>query len=408
MHNDHGCTRTLETQIQIPSNLLITSMEVLDKHGLLILGSRTGSIVVYEMLQAPLTQVMSPSVCYQKVHQEDAVTCIKALANPGGSLGAMPLILTTGRDGTYAIHEICYQRDDFNAGLQIEITTFHSSTLLLCTMVEGACFNLDQDLIMYGFHSKHFIVWNETQQSEIMRVNCGGAHRTWDFYFTDGGGSLIWTKASKVYFYPQTKVAHESVETGGHGREIKAVTISPLIELYSGEKTQLLATGAEDTTIRIFSYREGSSSDGLDNGASFKCIAVIKKHTTGIQALWWSKCARYLLSSGGFEEFFVWRVRQLPTVGVGVVCEGVCPTQSNMPDLRITSFYASALLSAKSEPQLPATTLLISMGYSDSSVRVGPFQTRVAGKLTSCRCSYMTASKSPSIWFAGEHTKHAA
>jgi WD40 repeat protein len=249
--------------------------------------------------------------------------------------------LATGRDGTYSIFALD------RAAANTAVRPVHQGTPPLGPMIEAAWFS-GSDLILYGFKSKNFIVWNETKQYEISSVECGGAHRSYDYsprQGSDGAGYFIYTKASKLYLHTQSKPSHQIIKPGGHGREIKACAVS-------GEG--LIATGAEDTTIRIWSY-----------GKQFDCLAVVQKHTTGIQHLQWH--GSYLFSSGGNEEFFIWAVEPIPGFGIGVVCEAACPDQSEEKDLRIMSFDVGEWNRSNTAND---SKLLISIAYSDSTIRI--------------------------------------
>jgi WD40 repeat protein len=73
-----------------------------------------------------------------------------------------------------------------------------------------------------------------------------------------------------------------------------------------------------------------------------RCLAVLQKHTAGIQALKWFG-DEYLLSSAGGEEFFIWRVTRLESAyeGLAVVFESRYPDRTKDGDLRITDFDVS-------------------------------------------------------------------
>jgi hypothetical protein len=192
-----------------------------------------------------------------------------------------------------------------------------------------------------------------------------------------------------------------------------------------------MATGAEDTTIRLVVLRDTPSHpvrhdkeeeeeekgeetkaeeryDMMTTSRTKSAVVVIKKHTTGIQALQWSRNGAYLFSSGGFEEFYVWRVRCIAGYGIGVVCEAVCPAQSDVPDLRITDFDACPITplggSAESDDNLSGAGFLFSMCYSDSSVRVS--RTVSARERTFFSLSFPPLlPPSPHLFRRGVHSK---
>ncbi|KAI9682023.1 MAG: hypothetical protein M1817_000077 [Caeruleum heppii] len=355
-------------EMKLPSQFVVTSVLVLEDAPLLLVGSRAGALAVFSHRQGDEIE-STPSdpreawKVFLKLHDRDAVTSILCLGdNPTVHDRGLTYILTTGRDGTYAVHELSWADD-----LEImELKTVHRSSPPLGPMIEGCYYNTEGELILYGFRGQQFVTWNESRQSEIMSVACGGAHRIWDYCPPSQGNetaSFVWSQASQMRLYSQKGGSHQILQKGGHGREIKTIAISPLELDISGVPSQLIATGSEDTTIRLFTYRP--DGDQLVEPV-FHCHGVLTKHTTGIQHLQWSPCGTYLFSSGGYEEFFVWRIRQVPGFGVGFVCEGVCPVESKAPDLRITAFDVMVVDGEKDDDQ---GLFLISMAFSDASLR---------------------------------------
>ncbi|KAH0537930.1 hypothetical protein FGG08_005412 [Glutinoglossum americanum] len=332
------------TILGLPETFVVTSAGTASTQ-YLVLGSRSGALAVYDRSKMPDRGAkLAPVACFRRAHGVDAITTIIPLPEYSNSLTDSPTyILTAGRNGTYSIYQISENVADSSRNITLE--TVHVSAPPFGPMVEGAYFSpLTHELTLFGFRSKNFIVWNASRECEIMNVECGGAHRNWAFSPSpNGGGIFVWTKSSKLNLHIQPDDSQRIIKGGGHGREIKAVAISPLLTMVSrsGEKIerQLLATGAEDTAIRIFELTQDSSTEST-SGETFKSLGTFKKHTTGIQQLQWTECGRYLISSGGFEELFIWRVRWIPGFGIGVYCECVCPVKAGLPDLRIMSFIA--------------------------------------------------------------------
>jgi WD40 repeat protein len=234
--------------------------------------------------------------------------------------------------------------------MSVRVYPVHYGTPPLGPNIESAWFDNANDLLLFGFRSKYFVVWNETKECEVLNVECGGAHRSYAYsHLESGGGHFVYTKASRLYIYSQHKPSHMIIKPGGHGREMKTTALSP--------NRSLIATGAEDTTIRLWIYRD------LENIISkqLECLLVVQKHTTGIQHLQWHG-SNYLFSSGGNEEFFIWAVEDIPGLGIGLVCEASCPDQSEDKDLRIMSFDI-----IQSDPE--HSEIIISLAYSDSTIR---------------------------------------
>ena len=341
---------------------------------------------------------------FLSVHGDDAITSILSLVNAGQDVNICH-ILTTGRDGRYCIHALRRSPSDPLIDNAVNFTpssiifkTIHSSTPPFGPMIEGAQIDLSGDIILHGFRSKQFVVWNETKQIEIMSVECGGAHRRWSYHsglreIRIGGRvghSFAWLKASRLYYHRQYACrSSQIIQAGGHGREIKTVAIAPRVQLRQGRPDDsvrtLIATGAEDTAIRFSAYaaqEDGDDGRDIDVG-DLKHQAIVKDHTTGIQHLQWSRCGRWLFSSGGVEEFFVWRVRHIKGYGIGVTREGICPViDGGEGDLRILSFTVTEISAETEEAALALKAesgngyededmaWLITMVFSDSTIRV--------------------------------------
>jgi WD40 repeat protein len=94
-------------------------------------------------------------------------------------------------------------------------------------------------------------------------------------------------------------------------------------------------TGAEDTTIRISAILDSPTTGPW---GSVQTLRVLSTHDSGVQEASWSKCGKYLFTSAACEEFFVWRVRRIPSFGIATILAAVCPKDDPKSELRITSF----------------------------------------------------------------------
>lgn len=323
--------------------------------GYLIFGSRIGALMLYKPIRNGGTTFESV-IRIERPLTKDAVSSIIPLPPKAGS--PVPYFLTTSRDGRYRIYEI-------STNLSVQVHLRHEAVPPLGPMIESAVFtpstpSSSPELILAGFRSKYFIVWNETRQVELANVECGGAFRSFTHRvdpFQPANVAFIWTRASRTCVYSQSALSQRVLKPGGHGREIKAVAAS--------DAAGLLATGAEDTTVRIWSYRADEGSKEKKN--ELKCLAVIEKHTTGIQCLKWAG-AKYLLSSSGNEELYIWRITRLDKSaydGLAVVCEGVYPDRTRDGDLRIMGFDVEVLPSHETGNEV----LCLSLTLSNSTLR---------------------------------------
>ncbi|KAL1641484.1 WD repeat-containing protein 6 [Diplodia intermedia] len=342
-----GLQLTKRTTLELPRSFVVTSAlyTPIASQTTIFLGARNGSVAQFsDRTPEETSEVETVQSCaIFELHAPETVTSLAWIPRDSSTLKPNHLgyLISTGRDGHYATTEIHTNSHAIVA---------HQISLPFGPNIEG-CFVDRGSLIVYGFRGKHFVVINASTEQEIFSVECGGAHRIWSFCPSDvgEGGTFVWNQASTLKLHSTNGLSHKIIRSGDHGREIKAAAACP-------SNPRIVATGAEDTTIRIFEY-DGSNPD-------FRCVRVLRKHVTGIQHLAWSDDGRYLFSSGGYEEFFVWRVRQLPVIGLGIVCEAACPPESELPDLRIMGFSVQANPSAEAD-----ASFLITLVYSDSTIR---------------------------------------
>ncbi|KAH8146158.1 uncharacterized protein LAJ45_09848 [Morchella importuna] len=339
----HTFTRVLNTTTHSPPLQLISPVEENTKRflptslyishtnttPLIFLGSRNGALAVYCRTTAALLGV------YHNIHSSDAITSITPYPSPTSSLSNSSVsIQTVGRNGGLAIHT-------FALSPEPSLSTIHSTAPTNCNVIEGASSSSHKHI--WGFRGKNFFVHDEGKGVDIAVVECGGAHRAWCLYWKESTGWLVWTKASKVHIAPLPLYPQRPLTLGLHGREIKSIAFAP--------STGLLATGAEDTLIRISSVNTITGS--------VEGIAVVKWHTTGVQQLVWSECGGWLFSSGGVEELAVWRVRD-----GGVVREAKGPCVDG--DLRILGLGVIDV-HGKDDQKVG---FVVGAGLSDSSIKV--------------------------------------
>lgn len=364
-------------ELTLPEGFVVTSFahSSTSDNSYAVLGSRHGCIAIYRYSKEGQKPVQCAELLTQ-VHGKDAVTALRWVrGTQSAGLDCTSWLLSVGRDGMFAVHAVRLQ------DCTLELQLVHQLSLPIGPNVEGVDLSVGGNIVAWGFRGKQFIVYDIIEQQEVMAVECGGAHRNWTFQSHRYGGEFVWTKASKLFYANQGKMPYKLHNSGGHGREIKAISIS------SFGAQSVIATGAEDTDIKLSIIEH----DG------FKCVHTLRKHNTGIQHLQWH--GSYLFSSGGFEEFFVWKVTPgVPHITVGVICESKHP-RSGTSDLRIMGFdVVSAIEDAG---------FVISMAYSDSTLKVWRYLGRswqliaTADYFTSCLThAYWTTDRGDEIFTA--------
>ncbi|KAM0702308.1 hypothetical protein Q7P35_011218 [Cladosporium inversicolor] len=352
--NDDGAEiyEPVEQHLALPPRFVVTSFVTVRQGDIryAIVGSRGGAIAIYTSTASNDPGAIPSTNLVQNCHGKESITALhwkptNPPTNTNNNISGH--IFSTGRDSTLAIHLLTLYPSAPSFHL------LHQLPLPFGPNIEGLTFpnneNENDNLHVWGFKGKSFVSHSVKIQQDVFTVECGGGvHRNWAFDSSDNGGTFIWTQNGTLMRVAQEERPLRTIRAGGHGREIKAVAVS------DGQH-RIIATGAEDTEIKLFTYED-------EAGVGFQCLQTLRKHNTGIQCLQWSKDGRRLFSSGGSEEFYVWRVDcGVPVLGVGVVCEAAHP-RSMMSDLRIMGFDVRE----RGEKDF----FEVGMAYSDSSVKV--------------------------------------
>lgn len=321
------------------------------------------------------------SICtiLDHVHARDAVTGLHWRPKVAGDGG---WLYSVGRDGNLTVHHLGGLFSNAS-GCRLDPLQVHQLPVHLGKDLEGLHVGeKTRELSVFGFHSTNFVLYDVLNSHEILSIQCGGAHRTWKFDIHRSpetgratGGSLLWTKASKSNLCSVTEPSTHSIRPGLHGREIKACAIAPKT-LNRSSLGPLVATGAEDTDIRLITYMEGKGHAKFD--AEFRCVAIIRKHDTGIQSLKWSESGSYLFSSGGFEEFYIWKISTVPILGVGVVCESCLPVPVKRSEQRISDFAIKEIRKGNGTE----VEFQITMVYSNSFIKTYRYEHIKGGSWT--------------------------
>ncbi|KAF4973419.1 hypothetical protein FSARC_313 [Fusarium sarcochroum] len=333
------------------------------KSDLIALGSRHGFLALLRQTGNEFRPVL-----HFRFNTRDAITGLVPLPTTDGRKAPL-YFLATSRDTKYRIYEVEDLGEEVRLHLQHEVAAPSGAD------IEGGWFTQDAspELILYGFKSKNFIVWNETRREEIASIDCGGSHRTFTLAHDPIDHNRVrfgYTRATKFYVFSQHTPMHRPLRYGTHGREIRALSANG----------RYIATGAEDTTVRVWEYQE-PQSEQRGNG-NLRCVASTKLHISGLQKIHWVG-EDYLLSSAGFEEFFVWSVRRLESryKGLGIMCEGILDDKSPASDLRIMDFDAC---------KVDNGSIIITMVLSNSTLKTYRYTPR-AGFHLLARMSYTGA-----------------
>lgn len=385
-------SKSYKGTIALEKDFVVTSIAHYQKSAdsdMIFLGARDGRIAWYLISQSQVGALQSEStqqalLLRTKHIHADAVTSIKLHTETHGTSAAVCL-LTTARDGNYACFQIASLGSAGATGT--EISKFHQLGLPFGPYIEGQFIGKDNHICLYGFHGEDFVVYDEISKHELWRVPCGGAHRIWAFCPPSESepAKFVFTRAASIHCAISAATGYQYVSSGGHGREIKACAVTSHRQGLgtSRKPRRLIATGGEDTDIRLWSCLDACT---IGVQSQLYNLHIIKKHNTGVQQLRWSHRGQYLFSCGGREEFFVWKTSNLPIIDIGVACVAQLPVSSSGSDLRIMGFDVVDTNCDKGSAE-HRINMTITMVLSNSSIRVSvdvkPFES--GGMLTFSR-----------------------
>ncbi|CAG7953851.1 unnamed protein product [Penicillium nalgiovense] len=362
------------TNFNLPSTFVVCSASFIFDGKYLIIGGKTGALAIYNTSEA------EPVSVNRRVHSREFVNHISVVTSViTNDTTKSDFVLTCGRDGTYCLHELQLSGNGTDA---VSIQTVHRTASIIGGNIEGAYFDkATGDFMLYGFRSQDFVLRNESKLTDIVSIASGGFRRSWDFIpgDKDNAAFFAWKEGYSLMTTRVRAAASTLLRAGGHGREIKAMDVFSA----TGGDRPLFATGAEDTTVRLFTP---TSSLAASPWGSFECLRVLDTHRSGIQQVAWSKDGRYLFTSAAYEEFFVWRVRTIPIFGVATKLMVASPKDDVNSDLRIPSFDFVEVEEVDGEQGF-----LLCIALSNSVFKIFHFSPSNGGQFTLlARGKYMT------------------
>ncbi|KAK6463904.1 WD40-repeat-containing domain protein [Scheffersomyces coipomensis] len=324
-----------------------TSMSIDFTNNWLFVASRYVSLAAYDLNTTKLESIPL-SALHKKISAGDSITSISIIESKENEI----TLLTIVRDGIYM-----YIKFDQHFKMSI-VHKNHISR----GFIEGGYLK-DNELILYGFKSSAFYIWNETRQLEITNVLCGGANRLWKVIKYSTGLPLDYkflfiNKSELNIFEFKGRFIDDRfglINDGTHGREIRDVSISP--SLFT-DNSRLIMSASEDTTLNLSKlYQDGA----------VKNIWNINRHVSGLQRIKFLNDT-YVASSAANEEFYIWKLdtfnKNIPLV---VEYAKLAPSIEN-PDVRIMDFASIPLKEG----------FLIATGYSNSDIKLWYFNTETA------------------------------
>lgn len=332
--NTKSCTYTKTVHLEKPQPRFPVTSHCFHE-GILYLGSRNATFCAYSP-EYGLLQT------WKNIYPGDTISQLVSLKNG---------VWLTLRDGAYFLLEISRNSGTDKIVRGLDNSKGMLSVKVLCQnrvakggFLEGI--SDENDVVLHGFRSERFYVYNETKNYEVYATICGGSHRFWryqkDFFFFVRDSVLI----TKRLTSPGASLGYV-LGAGTHGREIRGIAISP--KPLDDANTRIVMTGAEDNTIKFSTL----------SGTSVSPCWTQRRHVSGLQTVGFLN-GEYAASCAAREEFLIWRINKFGDSYL-VSWHDLLPPASAHPDLRIMDFASFAI---------SKTEMVIALVYLNSCVKM--------------------------------------
>ncbi|XP_051172215.1 WD repeat-containing protein 6 isoform X2 [Leptopilina boulardi] len=258
---------------------------------LIICGDRIGSVFVFK--KSPNDKdFQKPLQTFYKIHGKLGIQSCSIRANK---------LITAGRDGHLRFYEIRNENDEYF--LELECSKNMPMDWI------SRIFELQDDQFVFGFSEIDFIVYSISLRRILVRIPCGGGHRSWDCVIDENILKFLFIKDKQIHLRvsPFQKLALCPVVEGYHSKEILC-----LEKIKTLRNSFIFISGGEDCTLRVSRGIQLMPNKGIEdfqtlniiNGhiSSVKCLAILNVENTE------SCCKNLIFSGGGRAQLKVWQL----------------------------------------------------------------------------------------------------
>ncbi|KAF6215252.1 hypothetical protein GE061_010004 [Apolygus lucorum] len=246
----------------------------------IVCGDRIGSLFLYSKYGGG-----NPIFCSKRIHGHNGVTDVKLIDGK---------VYSTGRDGKY--REFVIENEELVLVRCLKLKLDWAAAIIETKLLHR---------LLICFHDVFFVIWSIQERRPILKIDCGGGHRSWDCFINtnDNTISMTYIKGKSIFYccVPAKNVISHTVVHGSHPKAINAAALVPLAQPH---QNQLVILGGEDTTLRLVSVGNNSETQ----------ISVLQSHLSSIRAV---VCFRsnfqdtvYVASGGGRGQLVLWKFFQ--------------------------------------------------------------------------------------------------
>ncbi|KYN30635.1 WD repeat-containing protein 6 [Trachymyrmex septentrionalis] len=285
-------------------------------YNLLICGDRAGNIYVFDLKYVHFDTVINTDISRKPIQTLDRIH---------GKIGVQSFyifgenLITSGRDGMLRFYQIHLTKDSFT--YTKPLVMLHKkkmpmdwiSGMLKVNVKRIGGMGKNEIFFVFGFKQVEFVIYNLLNENVIVRIPCGGGHRSWDCIISHTKASFAYIKNKQVHVCNMASslfLSHPVLQNGFH---IKETCCLRYISIKQSDhyRENIFISGSEDCTLRISSIFEYDfqwnvfKNLGTFNGhlSGIRCLSVVE-----LNMLHESEFQYLVFSGGGRAQLKIWKL----------------------------------------------------------------------------------------------------
>ncbi|QDZ22326.1 WD40 repeat domain-containing protein [Chloropicon primus] len=307
----------LKAKMRSPFKMRILGVDFCRASMLVICGDKNGSIMAFRYHGGSTSseEPLDLTILMQHKHNVSPVSFLRSRGNDevvsgggDGKLYTYKVIPSSRKEGEPGHEALC------QVGIHIEkrIAAIEEQV----EMGDGATY-------IGGFQSSDFLVWNVTENCEVIKISCGGWKRPHSLYMGEEGASFAHVRDHVIHVQqlePRDKSAQvlhsafsNALTPSFHGQEIHSTIIVPTRCLGKGDGAPpcLVITGAEDGYVRYSEWEPDCATAGhfklCASGIIGECVAGAQVRSLSYSGHKEAQGA-YVTAVGAKEVVMVWKI----------------------------------------------------------------------------------------------------
>ncbi|KAL6261293.1 hypothetical protein P5V15_008815 [Pogonomyrmex californicus] len=301
------CTENCELQmlaqyILPPSReCWLTAATIYTPMSMLICGDRVGNVHVYKIYYN-----------INKYIDKNLEKPIQTLSKVHGKMGVQSFsvfrenLITSGRDGILRFYQVREETKPLLMLHKKKMPMDWISRILEVKMKKVGEIKEDKNVFIFGFKEVEFIIYNLLNETIVVRIPCGGGHRSWDCIISHTKASFAYLKNKQIHICDLSSSVLFSYPTLQNGFHVKETCCLRYISNFC--QKDIFISGGEDCTLRISSFFKNE-----DNFYTFKNLGIFDGHLSGIKCISVIELHKFtfkylVFSGGGRAQLKVWGI----------------------------------------------------------------------------------------------------